>query len=129
MEDSAITYVDEEDCLGFKIWVAELELIVGGSRGARKPDADQVFLLLQKLVATLDRTDRSEVREYQRRCEDALIDVLLKGAPPPVSTSFIQLKADLINFLPAATPSPLPPLFLAGAPPGVRGPGQAVLQG
>ena len=27
---------------------------------------------------------RIQLREYQRRCEDALIDVLLKGAPPPV---------------------------------------------
>jgi hypothetical protein len=84
MDLAAAAYVDEEDCLGFKIWVAELELIVGGSRGTRKADAAQVFLLLQKLVVTLDRTDRAEVREYQRRAEDALIDILLKGAPPPV---------------------------------------------
>ena len=79
-------YVDEEDCLGFKIWVAELELIIGSSRGKKKADAVQSFLLLQKLVVTLDRTDRLEIREYQRRCEDALIDILLKGAPPPVRT-------------------------------------------
>jgi hypothetical protein len=82
--EQTAAYIDEEDCLGFKIWVAELELIVGSSRGKKKADPTQAFLLLQKLVVTLDRTDRTEVREYQRRCEDALIDILLKGAPPPV---------------------------------------------
>lgn len=84
---SRAAYIDEEDCLGFKIWVAELELIVAGSKGKKKPDAAQVFTLLQKLVVTLDRTERDEVKEYQRRCEAALIDVLLKGAPPPVSNA------------------------------------------
>lgn len=78
-------YVDEEDCLGFKVWVAELELMVGNARGKKKVDPLQCFQLLQKLVVALDRTDRLEVKEYQRRCEDALVDILLKGAPPPVS--------------------------------------------
>lgn len=64
--------------------MAELELLVGNARGKRKVDPSQCFQLLQKLVVTLDRTARLEVREYQRRCEDALIDILLKGAPPPV---------------------------------------------
>lgn len=81
---SSSIYVDEEDCLGFKIWVAELELLVGSSRTKKRPDAGQAFQLLQKLIVTLDRTERAEVKEYQRRCEDALIDILLKGAPPPV---------------------------------------------
>ena len=36
------------------------------SKGKKKPDAAQVFTLLQKLVVTLDRTERDEVREYQR---------------------------------------------------------------
>ena len=97
--EQAAAYIDEEDCLGFKIWVAELELIVGGSRGKKKADAAQVFLLLQKLVITLDRTDRTEVREYQRRCEDALIDILLKGAPPPVRTS----PSNLLTFAPSTS--------------------------
>lgn len=78
------SYFDEEDCLAFKIFVAELELIIGSSRGKKKADVGQCYQLLQKLVITLERTDRAEVREYQRRCEDALIDILLKGAPPPV---------------------------------------------
>lgn len=58
--------------------------MVGNARGKRKVDPPQCFQLLQKLVVALERAQRPEVREYQRRCEDALIDVLLKGAPPPV---------------------------------------------
>ena len=77
-------FVDEEDVLGFKVWVAELELVVGSVRGKERPDARAALELLHKLVSTLGRTPGAEVREYQRRCEDALVDVLLKGAPPPV---------------------------------------------
>ena len=39
---------------------------------------------LQKLLVTIDSSQRDRVREYQRRCEEALTDVLLKGAAPPV---------------------------------------------
>jgi hypothetical protein len=87
MDSASPMYVDEEDCLGFKIWVAELELLVGSSRGRRKANPGHVHRLLQKLVATLDRAGREEIREYQRKAEDALIDILLKGAPPPVRCS------------------------------------------
>lgn len=59
-------------------------LQVGNARGRCKPDQVQCFQLLQKLVVTLDRCARPEVQEYQRRCEEAVVDVLLKGAPPPV---------------------------------------------
>jgi hypothetical protein len=110
MEDGGsprAAYIDEEDCLGFKIWVAELELIVAGSKGKKKPDAAQVFTLLQKLVVTLDRTERDEVREYQRRCEAALIDVLLKGAPPPVSD--VMLCGERVHSSPPPQPSSLFP--------------------
>jgi hypothetical protein len=113
MEEQTAAYIDEEDCLGFKIWVAELELIVGSSRGKKKADPTQAFLLLQKLVTTLDRTDRKEVREYQRRCEDALIDILLKGAPPPVRLYHLSQtiiahhmlhKKETFTILPSAQP-------------------------
>jgi len=59
-------------------------LQVGNARGRAKPDPVQCFQLLQKLVVTLDRCERPEVKEFQRRCEEAVVDVLLKGAPPPV---------------------------------------------
>ena len=48
----------------------------------------QCFQLLQKLVVTLDRCERPEVKEYQRRCEEAVVDILLKGAPPPVGAGW-----------------------------------------
>jgi hypothetical protein len=83
--ESAATYFDEEDLLGFKIWVAELELLVGKSKRNYKEEAGACYRLLQKLHATLDRTAVSELKEYQRRCEDALVDILLRGMPPPVS--------------------------------------------
>lgn len=83
--ESSATYFDEEDLLGFKIWVAELELLVGKSKRNYKEDAGACYRLLQKLHATLDRTAVSELKEYQRRCEDALVDILLRGMPPPVS--------------------------------------------
>ncbi|PRW58658.1 HEAT repeat-containing 5B isoform X2 [Chlorella sorokiniana] len=89
------TFVDEEELLGFKIWVAELELLVGNARGRTKPDPVQCFQLLQKLVVSLDRASRPEVKEFQRRCEEAAVDVLLKGAPPPVRRLICQALAKL----------------------------------
>jgi len=82
---SMSSYLDEEDVLGFKIWVAELELLVGGSTGkGNRASSGACYRLLQKLNATVDRTHVDELKEYQRRCEDALVDILLKGAAPPV---------------------------------------------
>jgi hypothetical protein len=43
--------------------------------------------LLQKLQVTIDGSQKERVREYQRRCEDALAEILLKGTAPPVSTT------------------------------------------
>ncbi|KAL4425068.1 hypothetical protein ABPG77_010382 [Micractinium sp. CCAP 211/92] len=93
----SLAYVDEEALLGFKIWVAELELLVGNARGRAKPDQAQCFQLLQKLVVTLDRCERPEVKEYQRRCEEAVVDILLKGAPPPVRRLICQVLAKLYS--------------------------------
>jgi hypothetical protein len=86
-ESTSNIYVDEEDVLGYKIWVAELELLVsqrkqGGVSG--KVDFGACYALLQKLHVTIDGTSVDEIKEYQRRCEDALVDILLKGCPPPV---------------------------------------------
>lgn len=71
--------------LGFHIWVAELELLVGQAKGA-KQDVEPVAAmeLLQKLQVTIDSSDKALIREYQRRCESALEDILLKGTAPPV---------------------------------------------
>lgn len=82
-------YFDEEDLLGYKIWVAELELLVSQqkqrtSKAPGKVDFGACYTLLQKLHATIDDTGADEIKEHQRRCEDALVDILLKGCPPPV---------------------------------------------
>ena len=76
--------LEEEQALGFHVWVAELELVLATSRSGRKPDAQDLLELLQKVHVTIDRSDRAKLREHQRKCEDALSKLLLLGAPPPV---------------------------------------------
>ena len=90
--------------LGFHIWVAELELLVGQARGPKQSvDPVAAMELLQKLQVTIESSDKARIREYQRRCEDALESVLLKGTAPPVrATSHGQLMAGLINACPFA---------------------------
>jgi len=146
--DLSEVYVDEDRALGFHVWVAELELLVGTARGR---NIDQVgvrslqhtvqipnlcsycrnasqtkrhacfktpnepvdfpgttseeqhailrglfvyqrsirlqvaaFELLQKVLVNIVPSEVDRVREYQRRCELALIDILLQGAASPV---------------------------------------------
>lgn len=52
---------DEEDLLPFSLFANELELLVGTARGKSRPDPLATLQLLQKLVATLDRTPRAQV--------------------------------------------------------------------
>lgn len=82
-----MAYADEEEALSFNVWVAELELLVGNARGNRRVDPIYSFELLQKLQGSIQRSDRAQLHSYQRKCEDALTTVLLKGAPPPVTLS------------------------------------------
>lgn len=82
-----MAYTDEEEALSFNVWVAELELLVGNARGNRRVDPIYSFELLQKLQGSIQRSDRAQLHSYQRKCEDALTTVLLKGAPPPVTLS------------------------------------------
>ena len=63
--------------------VAELELVVGTAKASRA-DPVACFELLQKLLVSIDRTERARLKEYGRRCEAALVDILLKGTAPPV---------------------------------------------
>ena len=44
------------------------------------------FELLQKVLVNIVPTEVERVREYQRRCEIALMDILLQGAASPVCT-------------------------------------------
>eukprot|EP00879_Flechtneria_rotunda_P018180 GHRR01019068.1.p1 GENE.GHRR01019068.1~~GHRR01019068.1.p1 ORF type:complete len:279 (+),score=119.00 GHRR01019068.1:164-1000(+) len=75
--DPAVFY-DEEECLGFGVFVAELELIVGSSRD-KKPDQIQLLELLQKLAASIASADGSVLKQHQKRCEAALYNVVYKG--------------------------------------------------
>ena len=71
--------------MGFHIWVAELELLLGQVKGSKANIEPVAALeLLQKLLVTIDSSQRDRVREYQRRCEEALMEVLYKGSAPPV---------------------------------------------
>ena len=83
-----MAFIDEEEALSFNVWVAELELLVGNARGNRRVDPIYSFELLQKLQGSIRRSDRAQLHSYQRKCEDALTTVLLKGAPPPVRSLF-----------------------------------------
>ena len=78
-------FLDEEDCLGFDVFVAELELIVG-TRKDKRPDEVQLLELLQKLLVSVSRTDKPVLKQYQKRCEAVLVDVLYKGTCRTVST-------------------------------------------
>jgi hypothetical protein len=71
-------FYDEEDCLGFGVFVAELELILGTSRD-RRPDQVQLLELLQKLQASISTSEVSVLKKHQKRCEAALYDIIYKG--------------------------------------------------
>lgn len=77
-------HFDEEECLPFPIFMAELELLVGNSKRG-KPDGVQLLELLQKLVATIPRTDKAIIKQHQRQCETMLHDVLAHGVCTAVS--------------------------------------------
>lgn len=76
-------FYDEEECLSFDVFVAELELLVGNKQS--KPDGVSLLQLLQKLIATINRTERKILKMYQKRCEGIFTDLLAVGAPPVVS--------------------------------------------
>ncbi|KXZ55551.1 hypothetical protein GPECTOR_2g1100 [Gonium pectorale] len=72
-------HLDEEECLPFPIFTAELELLVGNSVRGKQPDGVQLLELLQKLVVSIPRTERSVLKQHQRQCEAILYDVLSHG--------------------------------------------------
>lgn len=78
-------FYDEEDCLGFGVFVAELELILGTSRD-RRPDQVQLLELLQKLQASISTSESSVLKKHQNRCEAALYDIIYKGGCGVVRT-------------------------------------------
>ena len=77
--------------------VAELELLVGTAKSA-KTDPVACFELLQKLLVSIDTTERVRLKEYGRRCEAAMMGILLKGIAPPVS-AFTSTSATCASLL------------------------------
>ena len=82
MQQSSV-YIDEEECLGFSIFVAELELIVG-SRHSGSVDQVALLELLPKLVATVARTQRAKLKQMQKRCEAAFTELIDSGVSSAV---------------------------------------------
>jgi hypothetical protein len=76
-------HLDEEDCLGLEVFVAELELVLG-PRDSR-PDQTQLLELLQKLLISIGSAEPAAVKRCQKRCEAALYDLLRRGLCPVVS--------------------------------------------
>jgi hypothetical protein len=75
-------HLDEEDCLGLELFVAELELVLGPKD--RRPDQTQLLELLQKLQLSVAAAEPAAVKRAQRRCEGALADLLHRGLCPVV---------------------------------------------
>jgi hypothetical protein len=75
-------HLDEEDCLGLDVFVAELELVLGPRD--RRPDQTQLLELLQKLQLSVAAAEPAAVNRAQRRCEAALADLLHRGLCPVV---------------------------------------------
>lgn len=74
-------FLDEEECLGFGIFVAELELVAMGGHRDRKPDQGVLLELLQKLFASICATEEpAALKQHQKRCEAALYDIIFKGS-------------------------------------------------
>ena len=78
-------YVAEDECLGFPIFYASLELLADAlRRGDATPGGGADGLrLLQALHASLAAPDAGAVRAHQRAAGDRLIDLLAHGLPPP----------------------------------------------
>ena len=56
-------YIDEEDLLGFHVFVAELELLAGTRRDSPLNEV-ALLELLQKLLLSVDRTGVKTVKDY-----------------------------------------------------------------
>lgn len=92
--------MEEEELLGFHVFVAELELLVSKHRVLKEGCFCLVYSgalveVLQKLVVSLDHTSTEVLKSCQGRCEQVLNGVLMKGACPEVrDPRFPLLKLD-----------------------------------
>ena len=76
--------MEEEECLGLDVFVAELELVVGN----RRPKLDQVALLelLPKLNTTIAKTEKGQLKQLHKRCESAFTELISTGVSAPVGS-------------------------------------------
>lgn len=79
--------LEDEAPLRFDVATSALaSLVVSAKKGASSQvPPESLFEILQKLQLSISRTERSIIKEHQRRTEDALADILLKGTAAPVS--------------------------------------------
>lgn len=90
--------MDEEELLGFNVFVAELELLVSKHRVQTEGSfsleySGALVEVLQKLVVSLDHTNIEALKSCQGRCEQVLNGVLFKGACPEVGFFNKEFKA------------------------------------
>lgn len=60
------------------------------SQGTGVVAPSDLFEVLQKLQLSIGLSERGLVKEHQRRAEDALVEVLLKGTAGPVSALHLE---------------------------------------
>lgn len=86
--------LDEEDLLGFHVFMAEVELLLANTKGKAPMPKDFTIALveiLQKLEVSMDHTSVKILKSCQNRCEQVLNSILLKGACPEVSHVLTKL--------------------------------------
>ncbi|CAG9465591.1 unnamed protein product [Pedinophyceae sp. YPF-701] len=77
-------HLEEEEVLGFSLWVAELEVLTGG--GKRDGQTDQIALLdlLSKMLLSLRRASPAEVKAHQAPALARLAAIASRGPSPPI---------------------------------------------
>lgn len=76
---------DEDMCLGFQVFAAELELLASSCKGG-SISSEELLPLLQKLQASVPRADKRYVKENQKMVEAILVDDVLLKAPGACAT-------------------------------------------
>lgn len=79
--------LEDEAPLRFDVATSLLKSLLATAKqspsGQVLPEA--IFEVLQKLQLSISRTERAIIKAHQRRAEDALVDIILKGTAAPVS--------------------------------------------
>lgn len=78
--------LEDEYPLRFDVATSSLTSLVSAAKetAARVVPPDKLFEVLQKLQLSIARSERAIIKDNQRRTEEALVDILLKGTAAPV---------------------------------------------